>query len=110
GDGPWMNEFDKQQFEDEATKLPCIIRRSGFTGNLCGYVGVPEGHPWFGKDYNEIDAEVHGGLTYAAECDEDDKEHGICHVEEDGIRRWWIGFDCGHFMDLSPRMDAIDRN
>jgi hypothetical protein len=110
GDGPWQHEPDKIQFDDEATGLPCIVRRSGMGGNLCGYVGVPEGHPWFGKNYSDLlDVEVHGGLTFAEKCQEDDKEHGICHVEDDGVKRYWLGFDCGHSQDLMPAMVVRER-
>lgn len=45
--GPWDNEPDKVQWVDEATGLPCVIRRSPL-GSLAGYVGVmdPErNHP-----------------------------------------------------------------
>lgn len=52
-------------------------------GFRCGYVAIPEGHPWFGSDYTEIDAKVYGGLTYA--------------VFKDG--EFWIGFDCAHAED-----------
>src|SRR3990167_548793 len=34
-------------------------------GTLCGYLGVPPNHPWYGKHYNNIDCDVHGGLTYS---------------------------------------------
>jgi hypothetical protein len=60
-------------------------------GYRCGYVRVPLGHPWHGKDYNDIDVEVHGGLTFA-EMDAD------CHKGgEDNA--YWVGFDCGHYGD-----------
>jgi hypothetical protein len=48
-------------------------------GHRCGYVTVPEGHPCAGKDYNELDVEVHGGLTYALDNQ--------------------FGFDCAHLYD-----------
>lgn len=64
GNGPWQNEPDKCQWRDEATGLPCLIVR-GPSGALCGYVGVSEGHPAFGKDYDSVAADVHGGLTFA---------------------------------------------
>jgi hypothetical protein len=48
-------------------------------GHRCGYVTVPEGHPCAGKDYNELDVEVHGGLTYG-----------------EGLQ---FGFDCAHLYD-----------
>lgn len=33
----------------------------------CGYVSVPENHPFYGKNCSEIegDIEVHGGLTFS---------------------------------------------
>jgi hypothetical protein len=43
--GPWDNEPDKVQWQDAATGLPCIARRSEAMGSWCGYVGVAEGHP-----------------------------------------------------------------
>ncbi len=56
-----------------------------------GYVGVPQGHPWFGKDYDSITCEVHGGLTYAA-------NHAPTN-QPDGL--WWVGFDTAHFGDTT---------
>lgn len=96
GPGPWQSEPDKVQWRDEAT------------GALCGYVGVPPSHPAFGKFYDDVDVEVHGGLTFADKCHEsDDEGRGICHVTEPGEPDvWWLGFDCAHFMDVSPAMDA----
>src|SRR4051812_13771303 len=52
GDGPWQSEPDKRQWHDEATGLACLIVR-GPMGALCGYVGLPPGHPWHGKEYHE---------------------------------------------------------
>lgn len=108
GEGPWLNEPDKIQWEDKATGLPClIVRNGGVTGALCGYVGVAPGHPWFGIDYGDIEEiSVHGGLTFSDACQKDNKDYGVCHVAEDGIERWWIGFDCAHAYDLSPALDA----
>lgn len=60
--GPWQDEPDKLQWQDEATGLACLVVR-GPMGALCGYVGVPESHPWFGKDYSDCllaDAKPHG--------------------------------------------------
>lgn len=96
--GPWDGEPDRMEWRDEATGLPCLIVR-GQVGALCGYVGVPPSHPWHGVEYDAIDADVHGGLTYASKC------HGtICHVpapgESDDV--WWLGFDCAHAGDIVP--------
>ena len=107
GEGPWSGEVDKEQFTDEATGLPCLVKRN-HSGSLCGYVGVSEGHPWFGKDYGDLSADVHGGLTFADFCQEGDEAHTICHVPGPGEpdRVYWLGFDCGHAWDLVPGMNA----
>lgn len=60
-------------------------------GFRCGYVRVPPGHPWHGKGYHDVDAEVHGGLSFA-EADE--------HCGKGGPDdAWWLGFDCAHAFD-----------
>lgn len=90
GDGPWQNEPDKVQWLDEATGLDCLIVRNN-GGALCGYVGVPESHPWHGKDYSQCTQtpacdesycdhtpehrlRVHGGITFADGCNEPSRE------------------------------------
>jgi hypothetical protein len=62
-------------------------------GYRCGYVRVPPGHPWHGKDYDNVEPypEVHGGLTFAApdvNCGKDGEDDA-----------WWLGFDCAHAGD-----------
>lgn len=56
-------------------------------GAVNGYVKIPTDHHWHGKDYDEIDVEVHGGLTYG------------------GGAAGWIGFDTLHSGDIWPGMD-----
>ena len=58
-------------------------------GHRCGYVGVPKGHPMFGRDYNKCieDIDCHGGLTYSGFRDDNSKEY------------WYFGFDCAHADD-----------
>lgn len=118
--GQWDNEPDRIKWEDDQSGLPCLILR-GPMGALCGYVGVPAGHPWHGRDYrwydddgNEIDnpvaqIEVHGGVTYAMPCD-GDPENGVCHVAEPGADDdvWWVGFDTAHGNDYVPGLVAVD--
>lgn len=112
--GAWDNEPDKVQWQDDATGLPCLIVR-GPSGALCGYVGVPDGHPWHGLDYNEVyDAcetagieapYAHGGLTYSDHCQPStDEGSGICHKPGPGEpdHAWWLGFDCAHSGDVCP--------
>jgi hypothetical protein len=109
GEGPWSGEPDKLQWIDEATGYDCLIVRSDFSGALCGYVGVPPGHPLHGVGDDDADLDVHGGLTFAGGCQQGAPEgHGVCHVPEPGRPAdvWWLGFDCAHAWDLMPGMDA----
>lgn len=108
--GEWDNEPDKIQWQDEATGMPCIIRRHPNGGFLCGYVGVPDSHPWHGRAYNESPdgpdsiIETHYGLTYSDPCDPAEADYGICHKPGEGEpdHVWWFGFDCAHYLDMSP--------
>lgn len=115
GPGPWQEEPDKVQWIDEATDLDCLIVR-GPLGSLCGYVGVPPGHPWHGLSYSDWDGpvdvdshvSVHGGLTYSGACDEGPEERSICHVPAPGRPAdvWWFGFDTAHLNDRMPGHEA----
>ena len=61
------------------------------SGYRCGYMRVPLGHPWHGKSYNDLNVEVHGGLTFAradVPCDAPGADTD-----------WWLGFDCAHAFD-----------
>lgn len=126
GPGPWQDEPDKATWIDTATGLDCMVRRG--MGAWCGYVGVPPGHPWHHKGYDECVrpdvckasdddwhyecspqgvVEVHGGLTFSGECHEGGKpESAICHVPQPGRPAdvTWFGFDCSHAWDLDPSM------
>jgi hypothetical protein len=101
--GEWLHEPDKLQYLDEVTGLPCLIIRNCYSGHLCGYVGVLESHPWFGREYDEMDSiEVHGGLTFSDRCSPNETpEQGICYIVEPGESAvvWWLGFDCAHSCD-----------
>jgi hypothetical protein len=99
--GPWRDEPDREEWR--ANGFPCLIVR-GPSGALCGYVGVPPGHPWHGKDWGDLDGvHVHGGLTYSDRCQENGE---ICHVAKPGEPEdvWWLGFDCAHSGDQCPAM------
>jgi hypothetical protein len=124
--GEWDQEPDKVQWPDPETGLPCLIVR-GPSGALCGYVGVPDTHPWHGKEYgaaigdctdlcdedyhsHRIDSQirVHGGLTFSDACaNSADESRHICHVPEPGEpdHVWWFGFDCAHSGDLCPQRE-----
>ncbi len=69
-------------------------------GYRCGYVRVPLGHPWHGRDY-DLDVECHGGITYA-EADKPCSNPGPDNA-------WWLGFDCAHGGDApDPELRATE--
>lgn len=89
--GPWDNEPTSDQWVDEATGLLCVASREAAMGHWCGYVRVPDGHPWHGVEYDDLyNVEVHGGLTYADA------------LREKPSGEWWLGFDCAHRGDIVP--------
>lgn len=198
GDGEWLHEPDKKQWTDQDTGYPCLIVRNR-VGALCGYVGVPLDHPYFGKTdrahtqessreyisrsselleqyggYDKIpegaldgihqpspnyeekfhELKCHGGVTFTGICIKATKEKwekwrrqmierkpqitqfpnggvaadwaeyghlvedydawlkhheasAICHlVDPNEPEVTWIGFDCSHGGDHSPKMEA----
>lgn len=133
GPGPWQDEPDKKQWQDEATGYPClIVRNTWVTGALCGYVAVSKDHPLHGKGYSEERVfpctecsdgwhsscrpehhiEVHGGLGFADSCHHGgDPSVGVCHIPGEGEpdEVWWFGFDCSHAFDHSPMLEATFR-
>jgi hypothetical protein len=100
--GPWDSEPDKLNWMTKAG-LPGMIVRNR-SGALCGYVAVNPDHPLYGKHYDEVGVDVHGGLTYSNAC-----RGVICHIPEPGQpdNVWWFGFDCHHLMDYAPGMAAV---
>lgn len=100
GPGAWQNEPDGEVWTDDATGYLCVIRRSETSGSLCGYVAIPEGHPWHGRHYHDLDARVHGGLTFSRPAAASELHEAY----------WLTGFDCGHAFDLSPAFEALSRD
>lgn len=62
--------------------MPTYMQKDFGWGN--GYVAVGEEHPWYGKGYDYIECDIHGGLTYAQMNEENE---------------WVVGFDCNHHGD-----------
>ena len=54
-----------------------------------GYVKIVPGHKYHGKNYDEIDVMVNGGLTFSEEIKDSE-------VFSDG---YWVGFDTAHYKD-----------
>ena len=96
GEGPWQHEPDRAEWEHAG--LPCLAIRHPHSGHWCGYAAVPPQHPYHGRGQEEVDVDVHGGLTYAKACHAD-----VCHVPKPGEpdNVWWFGFDCAHAGDLA---------
>ena len=92
---PWEDEPDHAEWVQEPSGYKCRISRNETTGTLCGYVGIPKEHRFWGVNYDgdeEIHAiaeDVHGGLTYSQQGD-------------DGY--WYFGFDTSHAEDFAPKM------
>jgi hypothetical protein len=98
-DKPWETESDLEVWTDPITGYPCRMVRNG-SGVWCGYVGLPEGHPWAAVDRDSIDVHVHGGLTFG--------EHAtLPDWDPPGDRRFWLGFDCNHYGDLAPKREDL---
>jgi hypothetical protein len=77
-------------------------------GHRCGYVAIPPEHPYSqtpeedrtfcGKpykhyDYDSLDIQCHGGLTFMS------PSHGLKDLLTIPCNDIWIGFDCGHCDD-----------
>jgi hypothetical protein len=99
-DKPWLNEPNHLEWFTVAGLLGVVHRTEGI-GHLCGYVRVPAGHPWHGQDNEmEIDARVHGGVTYS-------RPYKPGGPEPDADGGWWVGFDCAHSGDFTPGTAAF---
>jgi len=122
--GPWISEVDKKVWIDPNTKLKCIILR-GPSGSLCGYVGVPKDHPFYGLHHDDNNIEqvngkwidVHGGLTYSDYPQIiTDMSDSLCFSKEEVLEHlinnpnhdtWYFGFDCAHAGDTCPKYDNM---
>lgn len=87
-------EGDFDEWKDVYSGYLCRIRRVKPYSCWCGYVRVPEAHNCSGKSYDDIDVEVHGGLTFSSKN----------FPTDDKIIKgyYWFGFDCGHAGDIIP--------
>ena len=60
-----------------------------------GYVVLPKGHKYHGSEYDEIDVNVNGGLTFSESVDSLDWDE-LTEKDKGG---WVIGFDTAHAWD-----------
>jgi hypothetical protein len=99
GYGEWVEEPDEVEFTYklyECCVTRCILPEPStmdvniFGGHLCGYVRIPNDHPYLHKRYQQMDISCHYGLTF-----------GECSVGH------WIGFDCAHSSDYVPSLQKF---
>ena len=57
----------------------------------CAYVRIPKTHKFYKKYYDDIDIDVHGGLTYSRDY--------LWISENEKIKGWFIGWDYAHYGD-----------
>jgi len=74
-----------------------------FDAHPCAYVGIPEDHVLYNKDYEDlynedVDIDVHGGFTYS-------RDH-VCNIT---FNRWWLGWDYGHYDDYMTYYEEYSR-
>lgn len=102
GHGEWVNEPDLVTFRHLgieckiiriSMKEPCSQDFNMFGGYLNGYIEVPKGHCYYHKEYNDMNIDCHGGLTFGESSD-----------------RHWVGFDCAHSCDYVPSIEHIRKN
>jgi hypothetical protein len=132
--GEWTDEPDRLNYKTDEGFDAAIIRTS-HSGCLCGYVGVPAGHPWYGMGYSaevaptkaqieapvDIDKRSAISLLIAALGEAGTESvrldcllnvHGGLTYADNGIAEfgedpslWYFGFDCAHSGDASPAYD-----
>ena len=81
-----VKEVGRIVYDKFTNGLRFIIMRSKL--HFCGYVGIPNGHPLVGFDYNDFSfVEAHGGLTFSGEGEGWPEGY------------YWYGWDYGHVGD-----------
>lgn len=78
-----------------------VIVLQTHVGAWCGYVGLPDGHPWHGLDC-ENTVDVHGGVTYAEPDPPSNSLVQLSLAVEVHVPSWWLGFDCAHAGNFVP--------
>ena len=84
---------------------PAVMMDGGYAN---GYVAIPKSNPNHGKDYDEVDVDVHGGLTFGcmmSEIKEEWKDSAEC-IDFDSLDEvpddyYVFGFDTLHYGDGS---------
>ena len=122
GDGPWVGEPDLVHWVDAHTGLHCMAVRNQVLGNWCGYVAIPAYHRFYGYNHviiSERGIRPHGGVTFTASGTPADLASGVTFTASGtpadlapgeftpGELFWWVGFDCSHLNDLTPKFQKL---
>lgn len=76
-----------------------------------GYVILDDTHPWYEKNYDDINnfVDIHGGLTFSGRITKDMIPAWGLELED--LDKWIIGFDTAHLYDTLQiwSKDAVQR-
>ena len=76
--------------EWEIDGFRAVIMKHDEMQHLCGYAGIPQGHPLHSKQCDDI--EVHNSISYESDISPTGERDGL----------WWIGFHCAGLFDETP--------
>lgn len=124
--------MEEDRLEFEHAGLKCLIFRMPIMGHLCGYVGITQEHPWYGKQYSQCLKGCKGKAskyfkrhdirTYDCTWGEDSHPSPECLISVHGgltfsgegggeiwlSGYWWFGFDAAHYGDMVPKICSKD--
>jgi len=100
--GPWRDEPDLVERRANGTLYPLMIVRAE-AGVLCGFVGVPVGHPfhgkWYRESFNQHQPALIEDVAAATPC------NGVLFPIEGPTTCWWLGFHAGMYSPAQPHPD-----
>ncbi len=71
----------------------CVI--ISYRTHPCAYIEIPADHPYYKKDWEEVDLPVHGGVSYS--------DFSIPVIKnKHPLKSWYLGWDYNHFEDYYP--------
>lgn len=92
----------EKQWVTDAGLLAVIVKfTERYLQHRCGYVGVGIEHEGFAFDYEEVDIDAHGGITYTG-------DNSTNYPITTDKPTWWFGFDCAHAGDDEPGGRSLD--
>lgn len=102
GEGEWRQEPDYLFWIEESSNLPCAIVRTPIYGSLCGYVGVPSGHPYYRMEYGGLNLKTCPELSYSDFLSPVFQIEWQSGILENYLNCWFLGFHGKLTIDLTP--------